>query len=170
SFLVEQFLAERWGEHPRVPTMVSADEPEARARDGMAPRPSLALRARQESDAAVGSGHLGAILIHAHCHQRALWGASSTADLLERLFPGRVRVLDTTCCGLAGSFGYARERFDLSMRIGELGVLPAARDMRPGDVLVAPGTSCRHQIRDGAGVRAVHAVELVADAIKQVSS
>lgn len=108
---------------------------------------------------------VGEALVHAHCHQRALWGAGSTAGLLERLFPGRVRVLDTTCCGLAGSFGYEKERFDLSMRIGDLGVLPATRGLKPGDVLVAPGTSCRHQIRDGAGVRAVHPVEFIASSI-----
>jgi Fe-S oxidoreductase len=102
------------------------------------------------------------VLLHAHCHQKALWGASSSANLLERCFPGRVRTLDTTCCGLAGGFGYTRDRFGLSMRIGELGVLPAARDAGGHDVLVAPGTSCRHQMKDGAGKRALHPVELVA--------
>ncbi len=104
----------------------------------------------------------GEILVHAHCHQRALWGAAGAAGLLDRLFPGRVRVLDATCCGLAGSFGYTKERFDLSMRIGELGVLPAARGLGPGGVIAAAGMSCRHQIADGAGVRAVHPVEVVA--------
>ena len=129
SFLVEQFLADRWGAHPRQPMF---------------------------------SEHPGAIHLHAHCHQKALWGADSSARFLERCFPGRVRTLDTTCCGLAGSFGYTRDRFGLSMRIGELGVLPAARAMAEGDVLVAPGTSCRHQVKDGAGRRALHPVELVA--------
>ena len=105
------------------------------------------------------------VLLHAHCHQKALWGASSSADFLERCLPGRVRTLDTTCCGLAGGFGYARDRFGLSMRIGELGVLPAARDAGEHDVLVAPGTSCRHQVKDGAGRRALHPVELVAECL-----
>jgi FAD/FMN-containing dehydrogenase/Fe-S oxidoreductase len=139
SFLVEQFLEARWDDHPRRPAFVPGD-----ARDPTG----------------------GKILVHAHCHQKALWGASSSAALLERLFPGRVRVLDTTCCGLAGSFGYTRDRFDLSMRIGELGVLPAARALGPGDVLCAPGTSCRHQVKDGAGKRAMHPIELLASTLR----
>lgn len=137
SFLVEQFLADRWGEHPRTP----AFQPAA-----------------------------GEVWLHGHCHQKALWGAASSGAFLERCFPGKVRTLDTTCCGLAGSFGYTRDRFGLSMRIGELGVLPAARAMGEGDVLVAPGTSCRHQIKDGvkdgAGRRALHPVELVAGMLR----
>lgn len=153
SFLVEQFLAERWDDHPRRPGSAPGNEPPARGA-----RPA-GLRQPE-----------GEILVHDHCHQKALWGASSSAALLERLFPGRVRVLDTTCCGLAGSFGYTKERFALSMQIGELGVLPAARGLGAGDVLIAPGTSCRHQVRDGAGVRAVHPVERIAASIQRESS
>lgn len=139
SFLVEQFLEARWDNHPRHPSFIPGD-----ARDPTG----------------------GEIVLHAHCHQKALWGASSSAAVLERLFPGRVRVLDTTCCGLAGSFGYTKERFDLSMRIGELGVLPAARELVGADVLIAPGTSCRHQVRDGAGVHALHPVEWLAATLR----
>jgi Fe-S oxidoreductase len=62
---------------------------------------------------------------------------------------------------MAGSFGYTRERYDLSMKIGELAVLPAARALGEHDVLVATGTSCRHQIHDGAARRAVHPMELL---------
>lgn len=108
----------------------------------------------------------GTVLLHAHCHQKALLGASSSADFLERCFPGKVRTLDTTCCGLAGGFGFARGRYDLSMQIGELGLLPAAREAAIDDVIAAPGTSCRHQIKDGAGKRAFHPIELAADHLK----
>lgn len=139
SFLVEQFLEARWDDHPRRPAFVPSNGHEPTG---------------------------GRIMVHAHCHQKALWGASSSAALLERLFPGRVRVLDTTCCGLAGSFGYTKERHDLSMRIAELGVLPAARELGPADVLCAPGTSCRHQIRDGTGKRAMHPAELLASSLR----
>ena len=135
SRLVEQFLDERWGEHPR--------SPEFHARGG------------------------GAVALHGHCHQKALWGAGSSAGFLQRVFGERVDVLDTTCCGMAGSFGYTRDRFELSVRIGELSVFPAVREVgqRSGGVMVAPGTSCRHQIKDGTGVRAWHPVEVVADTL-----
>jgi Fe-S oxidoreductase len=93
----------------------------------------------------------GRIALHAHCHQKALWGPNSSAALLRRAFEGKVDTLDTTCCGMAGSFGYTRDRYDLSMRIGELSVLPAVREARSNGLMVAPGTSCRHQIKDGAG-------------------
>ncbi len=95
----------------------------------------------------------GRVLLHAHCHQKALWGAESSAAMLRRACGASLAVLDTTCCGMAGSFGYTRERYELSMKIGELGVLPAARSLRPGDVLLATGTSCRHQVHDVRGAR-----------------
>lgn len=104
----------------------------------------------------------GEVILHAHCHQKALYSAGSSAGVLERCFPGKVRTLDTSCCGLAGSFGYTKERFGLSMQVGELGVLPAARAATTGDILTAPGTSCRHQVHDGAGVKAMHPVEVLA--------
>lgn len=170
SFLVEQFLADLWDDHPRRPALATrspTSEPPAGAggsgpgtppEASTPPSPSLARGARSEALPFTGTIHL-----HAHCHQKALWGAGSSSTFLERCFPGRVRTLDTTCCGLAGSFGYTGDRFDLSMRIGELGVLPAARELAEGDVMVAPGTSCRHQIKDGEGTRALHPMELVAE-------
>jgi Fe-S oxidoreductase len=69
--------------------------------------------------------------------------------------------LDAGCCGMAGSFGHMREHFEVSQRIGERRVLPAARNLEPGSVLVASGFSCRHQVGDFTGVRAVHPVELL---------
>jgi len=104
----------------------------------------------------------GSVLLHGHCHQKALWGIESSSMLLARIAGPALRTLDTGCCGMAGSFGYTADRYDLSMKIGELGLLPAARAMKPGDVMVAPGTSCRHQIHDGAQVAAIHPIEFVA--------
>jgi len=101
------------------------------------------------------------VLFHAHCHERALWGSQSGAAVLRRLVGDRLSVLDCGCCGMAGAFGYARHRFDLSMRIAELSLLPAIRRGGTGAIVLAPGTSCRHQIRDGAGVRARHPIELI---------
>ncbi len=104
----------------------------------------------------------GAVALHGHCHQKALWGAETSAALLRRIAGDRLRVLDTGCCGMAGSFGFTADRFDLSMQIGELALFPAVRAMSPEDVLIAPGTSCRHQLLDGVGVHALHPVEFAA--------
>lgn len=106
------------------------------------------------------------VILHAHCHQKALWGADSSAAILRRFFPDRVETPDTGCCGMAGAFGMTRDRYDLSMKIGELTVFPAARDAQArGAILCAPGTSCRHQIKDGTGVEAIHPAEAIERAI-----
>ena len=106
------------------------------------------------------------VLLHGHCHQKALWGVESSSKILQRVFGNdRVEVLDTGCCGMAGSFGYAREHYDLSMIIAEQMLLPAVRE-NPSAEIAAPGTSCRHQIHDGAGKVAKHPVELLAEAIR----
>ncbi len=105
------------------------------------------------------------VVLHGHCHQKALEGVESSAALMRRIAGDRLEVLDTTCCGMAGMFGYTKDRFDLSMKIGELGVLPAARTIGDEDVIVAPGTSCRHQIHDGAQARALHPIEFAARAM-----
>jgi FAD/FMN-containing dehydrogenase/Fe-S oxidoreductase len=103
--------------------------------------------------------------VHVHCHQKALLGTAGASGLLRRILGANVRTLETGCCGMAGAFGFDRERYDLSMRIGELGVLPAARALRAGSVMVAAGTSCRHQIRDGASVEALHPVQVAHKAL-----
>ena len=105
----------------------------------------------------------GQVLLHAHCHQKALWGAGSSGNLLKRVLGAGFESLDTTCCGMAGSFGYTKDRYDLSMKIGELGVLPAARRAKETNAaMLATGTSCRHQIHDGADVHAQHPVQFLA--------
>jgi Fe-S oxidoreductase len=100
-------------------------------------------------------------VVHGHCHQKALRGVGGTASAL-RLIPGLdVKVLDTGCCGMAGSFGFEKDHFDLSVKIAELSLLPALRDA-PTALVVAPGTSCRHQIKDLAQRRALHPLQLLA--------
>ncbi|MDX2114012.1 MAG: FAD-linked oxidase C-terminal domain-containing protein [Planctomycetota bacterium] len=101
----------------------------------------------------------GAVVLHAHCHQKALWGAETSARLLRRIAGDRVRVLDSGCCGMAGSFGYTADRYDLSMKLGERALFPAVRAMGEADVLITPGTSCRHQVHDGTSRRGLHPVE-----------
>ncbi|MCI0459968.1 MAG: FAD-binding protein [Gemmataceae bacterium] len=100
-------------------------------------------------------------LVHGHCHQKALVGLKGTVEAL-RLVPGLdVKALDTGCCGMAGSFGFEREHYDLSVAIARLDLLPALEaDAQAG--VIAPGTSCRHQIKDLAGRRALHPLEVLA--------
>ena len=102
------------------------------------------------------------VLLHGHCHQKAMGLMPSARTLAARVPSCTVVDLDAGCCGMAGSFGYAKEHYDVSRQIGERKLLPAARAMTPDAVLVAAGTSCREQIRHFTGVRALHPAELLA--------
>jgi FAD/FMN-containing dehydrogenase/Fe-S oxidoreductase len=103
-------------------------------------------------------------LLHGHCHQKAFDTAAAAAVAL-RLVPGlQVETFDSTCCGMAGAFGMEAEHYDVSMQIGELGVLPKMRVAAPDTLLAACGTSCRHQIAEGAGREAYHIVRLLDEA------
>jgi Fe-S oxidoreductase len=77
-----------------------------------------------------------------------------------------VEEIPSGCCGMAGSFGYEREHHDLSMKVGELVLFPAVREADTDTLVVAPGTSCRHQIKDGTGWQALHPVEVLYQALK----
>jgi Fe-S oxidoreductase len=105
------------------------------------------------------------ILLHGHCHQKALAGTAATVALLERIPGARVRELDAGCCGMAGSFGFEAEHYALSMRIGEQRLFPAVREAGADALVAATGVSCRQQIAHGTGVRAAHPVELVRAAL-----
>ncbi|MFM9011393.1 MAG: (Fe-S)-binding protein, partial [Planctomycetota bacterium] len=110
------------------------------------------------------------VRLHGHCHQKALGSLDATVRALSLPRNYSVEVIASGCCGMAGSFGYEREHFDLSMRIGELVLFPAVR-AADGDVtLVAPGTSCRHQIKDGTGRTALHPVEVLHAALPRSAS
>jgi Fe-S oxidoreductase len=101
------------------------------------------------------------VLLHGHCHQKAFAAVAPIVEVL-RLIPGvQPEVIEGSCCGMAGSFGYEAGHYDASMQMGELSLLPAVRKY-PGAVVVADGTSCRHQIRDGAQREAMHAAVLLA--------
>jgi Fe-S oxidoreductase len=96
-----------------------------------------------------------AILVHGHCHQKAFGAMPATLEVL-RLLPGAVPTLiESSCCGMAGSFGYEAAHHGVSMQMAELSLLPAVR-AAPGALIVANGTSCRHQIADGTGRVASH--------------
>ena len=109
------------------------------------------------------------VWLHGHCHQKALVGIEKTAAML-RLLPGcKLHVIPSSCCGMAGSFGYEKEHYRTSLAIGEMVLFPAVRramrlhEMQPSTptLVAAPGTSCRQQILDGTGVHALHPIEIM---------
>jgi FAD/FMN-containing dehydrogenase/Fe-S oxidoreductase len=105
------------------------------------------------------------IQLHGHCQQKALSSVAPSVKILS--FPENytVQTIPSGCCGMAGSFGYEKEHYDLSMQIGELVLLPTVRK-QPNDVIIAaPGTSCRHQVKDGTGRKALHPVEVLYEAL-----
>jgi Fe-S oxidoreductase len=104
-------------------------------------------------------------LLHGHCHQKAFAGMGAVESVLRLVPELTVETIESSCCGMAGAFGYEAEHFDISMAMGELSLLPAVRRAGADDVVVADGTSCRHQIADGAGRKAIHVATLLADAL-----
>ena len=105
------------------------------------------------------------IKLHGHCQQKAISSVSSSAKILS--FPENysVELIPSGCCGMAGSFGYEKEHYQISQQIGELVLFPAVRNKTNETLIAAPGTSCRHQIKDGTGVKAFHPVEILYDAL-----
>ena len=110
------------------------------------------------------------IFLHGHCHQKALVGVEVMAEVLRQLLNAKVNVIPSGCCGMAGSFGYEKEHYQTSLEIGEMVLFPAVREIENRKLeidksipafVVAPGTSCRQQILDGTGVKAVHPIELL---------
>ena len=102
-----------------------------------------------------------AIKLHGHCHQKALSSVAPTVRMLELPANYQVQVIPSGCCGMAGSFGYEEEHFAVSQQIGELVLFPAVRQTPEDTLIAAPGTSCRHQIKDGTGRKALHPVEIL---------
>jgi len=105
------------------------------------------------------------LVFHGHCQQKSLIGVAASVSILS--FPANytVTTIPSGCCGMAGSFGYEKEHYDLSMKIGELVLLPAVRKQSDDVIICAPGTSCRHQIKDGTGRKAKHPVEVLYEAL-----
>jgi Fe-S oxidoreductase len=95
-------------------------------------------------------------LLHGHCHQKA-FGVMSDVEKVLAFVPGlKVKTVESSCCGMAGSFGYEAEHYDISMQMGEASLLPAVREASADTLIVADGTSCRHQIKHGAQRDALH--------------
>ena len=101
------------------------------------------------------------IKLHGHCYQKALGSLTHTVRMLELPANYKVQLIPSGCCGMAGAFGYEKEHFAVSQQIGELVLFPAVRNTPAETLLAAPGTSCRHQIKDGTGRIALHPVEIL---------
>ena len=105
------------------------------------------------------------ILLHGHCHQKALASVQDAAFLLGLPEGHTVEIIPSGCCGMAGSFGYEKEHYEISMKVGELVLFPRVRQAKADTVIAAAGTSCRHQIKDGTQREALHPVELLWEAL-----
>jgi len=106
-------------------------------------------------------------LVHGHCHQKA-FGAMPAVRQALALVPGlQVDVVESSCCGMAGSFGYEASHVDISMKMAEASLLPSVRSALPETLIVADGVSCRHQIRDGSGRNALHVVRVLERALER---
>ncbi len=105
------------------------------------------------------------IHVHGHCHQKALSSLRYTLTCLSLPVHYKALAIPSGCCGMAGSFGYEKEHYAVSMQIGELVLFPAIRKLQHDELVAAPGTSCRHQIKDGTTVKALHPAEILYDAL-----
>ena len=105
------------------------------------------------------------VKLHGHCQQKALSTLTHTKKILTQLGKHQVHLIPSGCCGMAGSFGYEKEHYELSMQVGELVLFPAVRKLSDEVIVAAPGTSCRHQIKDGTGRKSFHPVEILWDAL-----
>ncbi|MBE0489983.1 MAG: FAD-binding protein [Halomonas sp.] len=104
-------------------------------------------------------------MLHGHCHQKAFDALRPVEAVLSWIPDLEVETIESSCCGMAGSFGYEAEHYDASLKMAELSLLPAIREADDDTVLVADGTSCRHQIRDGSGREAIHVARLLEQAL-----
>ena len=105
------------------------------------------------------------IVLHGHCQQKAVGSLADTVKILSLPKNYHVTTIPSGCCGMAGSFGYEKEHYEISMQIGELVLFPAVRNKNKECIVAAPGTSCRHQIKDGTKEHAMHPAEILYDAL-----
>src|SRR5580704_1035968 len=104
-------------------------------------------------------------MLHGHCHQKSFDTMAEVQDTLKIIPDLEVTVIESSCCGMAGAFGYDSDTIDVSRAMGELSLLPAVRKADADAIIVADGTSCRHQIKDGTGREAVHVARILAAAL-----
>lgn len=106
------------------------------------------------------------VLVHVHCQQKAVSSSAATIEVLSLPENYTVKEIPSGCCGMAGAFGYEKEHYDLSVKIGEMVLFPEVRNASANTIITAPGTSCRHHIKDGTGREAKHPAEVLFEALK----
>ncbi len=111
----------------------------------------------------------GKVLLHGHCHQKAFGVMAEIKNALALVEGLSVETVESSCCGMAGAFGYGADTYETSMAMGELSLLPAARNAAPGTVIAADGFSCRHQVHDGTGRTPLHVARILCDAMREPS-
>jgi hypothetical protein len=112
------------------------------------------------------SGEKRLVKLHGHCHQKALSSMVPVKKMLSLPQNYSVELIPSGCCGMAGSFGYEKEHYGVSQQIGELVLFPTVRKQAEDVIICAPGTSCRHQIKDGTGRTALHPVQVLLQALR----
>ena len=105
------------------------------------------------------------VKIHTHCHQKSISNQKVTFDVLNLPKNYSVSIISSGCCGMAGSFGYEKEHYEVSMQVGELKLFPAVRKAADEVIIAANGTSCRHQIYDGTKRKALHPITILKEAL-----
>jgi Fe-S oxidoreductase len=106
------------------------------------------------------------VKVHVHCHQKALSNTKFTFDLLNRIPNYKVSLINSGCCGMAGSFGYEAEHYEVSMNMGGLRLFKSIQKADEKTIIVANGTSCRHQIKDGTSRDAIHPIQVIEKALE----
>jgi Fe-S oxidoreductase len=154
--LRDEFLHYGFGDEARRLSQQAFLFEEFLVRENEAGRLQLALKPLAKQQA----------LVHGHCHQKAFDAFTPVQTVLKWIPELKVSTVESSCCGMAGSFGYEAEHYTTSQAMAELSLLPAVRKMDDNTLMVADGTSCRHQIHDGAGVEAIHVARLLAMALQ----
>jgi len=149
--LRDEFLTYRFGEDARLLAKNALLFEEFLLREKLAGRLSLKLKSLPHSEA----------LLHGHCHQKAFAAFDAVQTVLQWIPGLATQAIESSCCGMAGSFGYEARHFDISMKMAELELLPAIRAAAPATLIIADGFSCRHQIADGSGRDAMHVARVL---------
>ncbi len=153
--LRDEFLDYGYGADARLLAANALLFEEFLVREKGAGRLALALRELPETEA----------LLHGHCHQKAFAAVKPIVEVLGWIPGLRTRLIESSCCGMAGAFGYEARHHAVSMAMGELALLPAVRAAPAAALVIADGFSCRHQIRDGAGRDALHTARVLERAL-----